>query len=180
MANLMYMDMGMSVIGAVSQYSTASANYRMEQTVRKYQERMAKLSEGMSLDAITRNEAQTIEQNVFANVSIQSAAMQEQADFAVEAAASGIVGNSVSVGNAQLKADASRAQTSRRRAFKQTMYAHGQQRTQVKLQTVYGRDVSPIAVPDFGRTVFGIVTGLVDIYDEHNPTSRQSSALLSK
>lgn len=169
MVNPLYADIGLQVAGAVGGYLTGKEDAKLAASVQRFQNKMRAISGALSLNAITENEAQTRDQNTFANVSVQVASMQEQADFAVEAAAAGIKGNSVIVGQQALVADAARAQTSRRRAYKQQLHLFDQQKKDIRLQMIYGKDVSPIKQPSIGASLMGLATGVYDSYQEHTP-----------
>ncbi len=172
--NPMYLDMGMSVIDSVGSYLTGAEQAKLAAATRRYQEKMQALSAAVSYNGITRNEAATVEQNVFADVSVQAAGLQERAEYDVEAAAAGIVGNSVNVGRVQLQGDEARAQTSRKRKFTQQMMSYGDQRKDVSLQRIFSQDITPIQRSNIGNAVFGVASNLIDVWDAHNPSDRQT------
>ena len=176
-ANLMYAEMGLNVIGGLAGYAVSKERAKQEAIVRKYNETMQALSAAMSLNAITANEAAARENAVNARLSIQSAAMQEEADYALEAAAAGVVGNTVKIGQMQRTADAARARTSLDRQYLAERMSTAQQREQVQLQKIYGKDISPLPKANFGAAVFGMVSNAIDIWNAHNPKSRQTGSL---
>lgn len=180
MANLMYQEMGLNVVNGIGKFMVGSIQYKLDKAVRDYKNTMSALSAAQSHNAISLNEIGTRDANVFADVSVQSAALQERADFAVEAAAAGIIGGSVDVGDAQLRADAARAQTSRKRQFMYEGVSYSRQHKQIELQKIYNKDISPIQRPNLGMSLLGIAQNLADTWDAHNPADRRISAALAR
>lgn len=170
----MYADMGMQVIGAVGGYLSAAEDAKLATAMRKYQQKMSALSAAIANNGITRNIRATQDQAVYADTSIQSAALKEQADAAVEAAAAGIIGNSVNVTSVQLSADEARAQTSRKMQFTQQMQTYGDQRKSLALDRIFSRDISPIAQPRIGSTLLSLGKDLIDTRDAHVTPDRQT------
>lgn len=180
MPNLMYMEMGMNVINGIGKFLVGSEQAKLDKAMRRHRETMSALSAAQSMNAITRNQIGTVEANIFADASVQSASLQEQADFNVEAAAAGVIGGSIDVGRSQLVADAARAQTSRKRSFKYEGLGLAQQRKNVELQKIYARDITPIQRPSLGAAFMGITQNLIDTWDRNNPADRRSTAALAE
>lgn len=179
MSKLMYADMGLTVMAGLSQYMVQKEESKLAASMQKYQNAMSALSAGRGLNNITRNSVAIRDNNTFADISIQSAAMQEQAAYAVEAAAAGVMGNSVAVGLRQRKGDAARAQTSRKRQYDSERLNIEDQRKQVKLSAIYNKDISPISKPSLGGTLLGIGANLIQTWDAHNPEDRRVSNRLA-
>lgn len=180
MSNLMYAEMGLNFFAGMGQFAIARQQSKLEASVRKYKETMAALSAANSKNAITSNENATIDQAVFARLSIQTQEMQDRAAFDVEAAATGVIGRSIDIGRVALGADAARARTSLERQREATMRQYGQQRREIDLQRIYGADISPISKPSFGAALFGMAQSAIDTWDTHNPVDRRSTAFLAK
>lgn len=179
MANLMYAEIAGSIFQGLGNFAVSREEAKLAESRRKYNRTMAALSASVNRNAITSNEIDTRDQTVFARLSIQTAAMQEQADHAVEAAAAGVGGASVRAGATQLTADAARSRTSLERQNLQVRRQFGQQRQQLNLQQIYGRDISPIPRPSFGAALFGMATNAVDIWNEHQPKHRRLGTRLA-
>lgn len=180
MANLMYAEMGLNVFAKVGGFMVSREQAKLAAAQRRYEETMAALSAASNKNAITSNEIAAQDQSVFARLSIQSANMQEEADYDVEAAAAGVIGRSIRAGKVQLQADKARAETSLDRQYGAMRREFGQQRTQVDAQRIYGRDVSPLPKANFGEMLFGLATSTVDIWDAHNPKDRQSTEIWNR
>lgn len=180
MSKLMYADMGLSVVAGLTQFGVAREQSKLQAAMQKYQNTMSALSTGQSLNNITRNAVAVRDNRVFADLSIQTSAMEEQAAFKVEAAAAGVIGNSVAVGLRARQADAARAQTSLARKFNSELLAVEDQKKQVRLSEVYNQDISPISRPNLGAALLNTGMQMVDIWDKHNPEDRRSSSFLSK
>jgi hypothetical protein len=176
----MYAEMGLNVFAGLGEMFVSSEQAKLAKFQRKYNETMSALSAAQNMNAITDNEIATQDQSVYAKLSIQTAAMQESADYDVEAAAAGVMGKSVRMGSIQLQADEARADTSLSRQAAAQRRAHGQQRTQVDLQRIYGKDVSPLPKTNIAASLFKIGSGLIDTWDAHNPVDRQASTLLKR
>lgn len=179
MSKLMYADMGLSVAANLTQYFVGREQSKLQKSIQNYQNTMSALSTGQSLNNITRNAAGARDASIFANVSIQSQALEEQAAFMVEAAAAGVVGNSVAVGLRARKADAARARTSLDRQYKAEQLNIEDQRKQVRMSQVYNKDISPISKPSLGATLLSTGAQLMETWDAHNPEDRRSSSLLA-
>lgn len=179
MSKLMLADMGLNIAAGLGSYFVAKEQSKIQEILQKYQNTMADLSAGMAMNNLAKNRAQVRDNNVFADLSIQSAAMQEQAAYQVEAAAAGVVGNSVAVGMRQREADAARAQSSRERQYSAEMMQLEDQKKNVQMSSIYNRDVSPIQKPSLGASLLGIGANLVQTWDAHNPVDRRVSTRLA-
>lgn len=179
MSNLMYADMGLNAAANLTQFFVGKEQSKLAGAIQKYQNTMSALSTGQSLNNITRNAAGARDAAVFADVSIQSQALEEQAAFKVEAAAAGVVGNSVAVGLRARKADAARAKTSLDRQYKAEKLNIEDQRKQVKMSQIYNKDISTISKPSIGATLLSTGTQLLETWEIHNPEDRRSSSLLA-
>lgn len=180
MANLMYAEMGLNMFTKVGGYLVSREQAKLARSQRKYEETMAALSAASNKNAINENQIAMEDQTVFARLSIQTAAMQEQADFDVEAAAAGVMGRSIRMGKQQLAADAARAETSLDRQAQAQRRQFGQQRTQVDAARIWGKDVSPLPTANLGATLFDLTTSTIDIWDAHNPKDRQSTEIMNR
>ena len=172
--------MGLNLFSKVGGFLVSKEQEKLAKAQRKYNETMAALSAASNKNAINMNQIAMEDQTVFARLSIQSAAMQEQADFDVEAAAAGVMGRSIRMGQQQLAADAARSESSLDRQAQAERRGFGQQRTQVDAQRIWGRDVSPIPKANMGEMLFGLATSTIDIWDEHNPQDRQSTEIFNR
>lgn len=180
MSSLMYADMGLSVAAGLTNYMVGKETSKLNRSIQAYQNTMAALSTGRSLNNITRNEIGMRDAAAFAQVSIQSQALEEQAAFQVEAAAAGVIGNSVAVGLRARQGDAARAKTSLNRQFEAEQLNIEDQRTAVKMSEIYNRDISPISKPNLGATLLSTGANLIATWDAHNPEDRRSSSLLAR
>ncbi len=180
MSNLMYAEMGLNFFSGLGQFAIARQQAKLEASVQKYKETMAALSAANSKNAITSNENATMDQAVFARLSLQTQEMQDRAAFDVEAAATGVIGRSIDIGRRALGGDAARARTGLERQTQATLRQYGQQRREVDLQRIYSKDVSPISKPSFGAALFGMAQSAIDTWDAHNPAPRRTSAFLAR
>lgn len=179
MSKLMYADMGLSVVAGLTNHFVGVEQSKLQGAIQRYQNTMSALSAGQSLNNITRNAAGVRDAAVFAGVSIQAQALEEQAAFQVEAAAAGVIGNSVAVGLRARKADAARAKTSLNRQHTAEKMSIEDQRKQVKMSQIYNKDISPISKPNLGATLLNTGAQLLETWDAHNPEDRRSSSLLA-
>ncbi len=179
MSKLMYADMGLSVMSGLVNFAVQGEQAKIQKRLQEYQNTMSALSAGMAQNNIQRNAVQVRDNNVFADISVQSASLQEEAALAVEAAAAGVMGNSVAVGLRQRKADAARAQTSRKRQFDAERMQIEDQKKQVKMSAIYNENISPISKPSLGASLLGIGANLMQTWDAHNPVDRRVSTRLA-
>lgn len=180
MANLMYAEMFTGVISGIGQHMVSRENAKLAAAQRKYNRTMSALSASVSRNVITENEADLRDQSVFARLSIQTAAMQEQGQFDVEAAAAGMIGNSIDVGRRQLEADATRARSSIERQALQSRRQLGQARSQVAMDEIRQRDMTPLPKADLGSALFNIGQGLFNTWEAHNPVDRRLTTRLGR
>lgn len=180
MANLMYAEMFTNVASGVAQYMVSREEAKLAASQRKYNRTMAALSASVARNVVTENEANLRDQSVFARLSIQAAGMQERASFDVEAAAAGITGNSIEVHRNQRTADEARARTSMERQALQQRRQFGQQRTQIRMDEIRSRDISPLPQANLGAAMFNIAGGLIDTWNVHNPVDRRTTTALSR
>ena len=180
MANLMYAEMAMKGISTLGGIAVSREQARMQRIARKHQRVMSALSASFSRNAITENEITLRDNSVFARLSIQSAGMQERAEFDVEAAAAGAVGASVDAGRTQLIADEQRARTSMERQAVQSRRQFGAQRSQVAVQQIMQQDISPIPRANIGAQLLGLGGDLMTIWNAHNPVDRQITTRMAR
>lgn len=178
--NLMYADMGLTVLDSVAAYSSSKEQYKLEKSVQNYKNKMTALATAWALGTSTYNEARFTEADTLLQVDIQVQGMRDVAAFDVEAAAAGVIGNSVAAGRSDLLATEMRAQTSRARGARQQRIAFAQERKNLRIDSVFNEDVSTIRKPSALGAVLGTAAKLTDVWNEHNPESRTTTKALSK
>lgn len=180
MANLMYMEMGQSLISNVASYGVSLQESKLAKSMQRYKQMMSDLSAALSQNAVTLNEIETSDKMTNAKLDLESKAMADQANYAVEAAAAGLIGQSIGLGSTVREADAARAGVSLQRSYDEQRRAFGAQRTQIELDRIYGKDISVISNPSIGGALFNAGTDLADVWDAHNPVDRRISSRLEQ
>ena len=178
--NLMYAEMGQSLISGLSKYGVGVQESKLAKSMQKYRQMMADLSASLAQNAITVNEIKTADKVANARLAIQGKSMEDQANYAVEAAASGLIGQSIKLGAVTREADAARARVSLERSYTDARRQFGAQRTQVELDRIYAKDISVIQGPSLGGALFDIGTDLAGVWDAHNPEDRRISSYVER
>lgn len=180
MANLMYMEMGSTLISKAASFGVSLQESKLARSMQRYKQMMADLSATLAQNAITANEIAVGDQAVNARLDIQAQSMEDQANYAVEAAAAGLIGQSINLGSTVRQADAGRARLTLERSYEGQLRAFGQQRTQTELDRIYGKDISVISNPSIGGALFDTGKDLADVWDAHNPVDRRISSRLEQ
>lgn len=180
MANLMYAEMGLNFAQGLSSFLIGGEQAKAARAMQRYQETLSALSAAASKNAVTLNEVEARDAAVNARIQIGTEAMQDVADFDVEAAALGVIGNSVEAGRRARDADAARARADVSSQLDSQLSQYSRQRKQIELDQIYGRDTSVIRNPSIGGLLLGTAASMTDTWERHNPTDRRISTRLAR
>jgi hypothetical protein len=171
--SLMYAQMGMKAVGALSSFSAAKHGSKMEAISRAYQEKMAGISAAMQLNVQTQNEIEQKDAAVRASAALELTAMQDRAEAEVSAAAAGNAGGSVVGTMRGLMRSRLLAKQALRTNVKNAARANTQTRRNIEFSRVMGTDISPIGKPSVASAMLGLGASMIDIYESHQPENRQ-------
>lgn len=171
--SLIYAQMGMKVIGAISAFSASSHQAKMDRISRDYNEKMSAISKAMQLNVQTQNEIETKDAAVRARMALDLTAMQDRAEAEVSAAAAGNAGGSVAGTMRGLMRSKLQARQALRTNVKQQARANTQTRRNIEFAAVMGKDISPLGRPSVASAMLGLGAQLLDVYDSHQPPSQK-------
>jgi len=171
--------MANQVAGAYGQYSTSKIQFQMQESARKHKEAMTALSAAQQFNAVTVQEAQTRDAGMRAAVSLNMQSLGNRSAAEVQAAAAGVAGNSVDQTMIQLERSALSANAARKLTLKSKRQAHGQQRKNIRMQQIYGRDISTPIPPSPTSALLGLGMTLLNSYNENQPKGETTSDRLA-
>lgn len=169
MSNVMFAQMGLSLVGSWGDYQSASIEADLAGKIQNYRNAMGKLSAARAENAVTVNEARVQDANMENQFLLQRTALQDQAKQEVQAAAAGVTGGSVALAARDLKASAGRASYAQRRNMHQKKAELSAQKTTIAINAITGQDTQVIPQPSIGSMLLGAGTNLLNIYDSHQP-----------
>ena len=169
MNTLMLSQMGLSLVGSWGAYASAGIQSDLEERIQSYRNTMNRLSAARATNAVTVNQVRARDAAVQADTVIQRQAITDQAQAEVEAAAAGVMGNSVRMTTRDLRASAGRASFALERQANQQQAEFREQKTSIALSAITNTDVQVIPKPSLGAMLLGAGTNLLNIYDSHQP-----------
>ena len=169
MNTLMLSQMGLSLVGSWGAYASAGIQSDLEERIQSYRNTMNRLSAARATNAVTVNQVRARDAAVQADTLIQRQAITDQAQAEVEAAAAGVMGNSVRMTIRDLRASAGRASFALERQANQQQAEFREQKTSIALSAITNTDVQVIPKPSLGAMLLGAGTNLLNIYDSHQP-----------
>ncbi len=171
--SLMYAQMGMKVVDALSAHGQAKHKVRMEEIMRDYQQTMSDISAAQQLNTMTANEISARDASIRAASALDIQSLQDRAGAEVEAAAAGVAGGSVRNtmrGLTRSRLMAKKAMHDKVQAQKRSFT---QDRRNVALARVMNKDVSVIPKPSAASALLGLGASMIDIYDSHQPDGQK-------
>ena len=164
-----YAKMGNQVIGAVSNHFLAKTQAKMQQDAQEHRNVMSSISAALQQNSVTHAEISTIDQATQLKQQIAVASIQDKGNAEVNAAAAGVAGNSVDQTMRGLERSALQANYARIRNTRSQMQAHGQDRTNITLSKIYGKDITVFQKPSVAMSLLGLGTTLLDTYNSNQP-----------
>jgi hypothetical protein len=176
----MLMRMGTQTIGALSSFSISKTQHSMEVSARAHRETMSALSAGIQQNAITVAEINTQDSAVRLSSAIQSQSIKDRGAAAVSAAAAGVAGGSVEATMRGLRRSALNAQSARMRNLDSSLQASAQDRKNIELAQIMGKDISILPAPSSGAALLGLGASLLDTWDANQPQGLTSTDRLAE
>ena len=138
---------GMSALGAASQYSADKAANKAQRAWQQYSNTMLRLSDAVSQNAITTN--QLLTQEGFANEALQidKNSLFAQAKLEVSAAAAGVKGRSVNQAMFDVQRNAGAREYERQQSFKNANFAFDNQRLSSSMNAEMQQDRTYLPKP---------------------------------
>ncbi len=171
--SLMYMQMGMSALGAVSNYSAASHESKMQKISRDYQKAVSDISFRMQSNAITENDIEQRDAVTRASAALQITSLQDKASAEAGAAAAGVRGGSIDTTLRGIMRSGLQAKHAMRKKIEAISKATARERSNLRFSKVAGTDVSPIGKPSVASSLLGLGASMLDIWDSHQPEGKK-------
>ncbi len=141
----------------------------MEEAQQAHNNAMRSLSSAQQQNTMTLQEAQLQDKASRLGNSLQIASIKDRGSAEVNAAAAGVAGGSVQQALLGLKRSAIQAQSARMRNLDSELLATAEQRSNIKLASVMGQDISVIQRPNISSALLGIGVGVMETYDQNQP-----------
>ena len=171
----MQLKMGMQAIGALSDFGIQQTQHRMNVASQEHRNVMNQLSSGIQQNAVTIAEIQTQDSAVRLSEAIQTQSMKDKGSAAVSAAAAGVQGGSVKAAMLGLRRSALQAQDARIRNRDSALTAQAENRKNIELSAIMGRDISVLPAPSAASALLGLGASLVDTWDSNQPKGETSA-----
>ena len=171
----MQLKMGMQAIGALSDFGIQQTQHRMNVASQEHRNVMNQLSSGIQQNAVTIAEIQTQDSAVRLSEAIQTQSMKDKGSAAVSAAAAGVQGGSVKATMLGLRRSALQAQDARIRNRDSALTAQAENRKNIELSAIMGRDISVLPAPSAASALLGLGASLVDTWDANQPQGSTSA-----
>lgn len=167
--NPMYASMGLSVGQAATSFASDMIASSLANKMRKYRNTMLEITAAMTGNTITLNQIATRDASVRLQFEIAKAASKDQGSAEVAAAAAGVAGRSVDSSMRGLRASAAAAQAGRKAVRDSEFRAHSQERKNLAMSTLLGRDISISSRPSALSAAIGLGKNLIDDFDKAQP-----------
>jgi hypothetical protein len=171
----MQLKMGMQAIGALSDFGIQQTQHKMNVASQEHRNVMNQLSSGIQQNAVTIAEIQTQDSAVRLSEAIQTQSMKDKGSAAVSAAAAGVQGGSVKAAMLGLRRSALQAQDARIRNRDSALTAQAENRKNIELSAIMGKDISVLPAPSAASALLGLGASLVDTWDSNQPTGETSA-----
>ena len=171
----MQLKMGMQAIGALSDFGIQQTQHRMNVASQEHRNVMNQLSSGIQQNAVTIAEIQTQDSAVRLSEAIQTQSMKDKGSAAVSAAAAGVQGGSVKAAMLGLRRSALQAQDVRIRNRDSALTAQAENRKNIELSAIMGKDISVLPAPSAASALLGLGASLVDTWDSNQPKGETSA-----
>lgn len=176
--NLMYAQMGLSVVQSFASTAVARQQEKMAQAVQDYNNTMSALAAAQSNNTTTLNEISVQDASVRDDIAIQQEAMIAVGDAEVAAGAAGVGGGAIDSVMFGLRSSAAKAQYGRQQSLKNQFMQFGQERTNTELAKVTNKDVTILPRTSAGTALLGAGTSLLKIWDSHQTPDQKLAARL--
>lgn len=173
--DIMYAQMGMGLLGGLADLNTAKTEGKLARMTQKYQNTMADLSKAQSLNAMTDNEISFRDSVVHTKKAVELAALQDTAAAAVSAATAGVDGGSARAVLRGLTRSRLSATTAIDKSVLAQRRAFVNERRNVEIASIYGKDISIIPKPSTASALLGIGAGMIDVFDKHQPEGSKTT-----
>ena len=171
--------MATQAVSAYGDYSTSKIQYRMDQAAREHKKIMGALSSAQQQNALTTAEVQTRDAGIRALRSIELQSLHTKSEATVNAAAAGVTGNSVDSSLQNLRRSALNANAARKASLISKFQGIEQERKNVRLSQIYGRDVSVSIPPNPTTALLGLGKSMLETWDQNQPEGMKLSDRLN-
>lgn len=171
----MALKMGNQALGAASTFKLEQTQFRMQTAAREHKNTLNKISSGIQQNAVTIAEIQTQDKAVRLSEAIQTQSMKDKGSAAVSAAAAGVQGGSVKAAMLGLRRSALKAQDARIRNRDAALNAQAENRKNIELSAIMGRDISVLPAPSAASAMLGLGATLVQTWDDNQPEGSKTS-----
>jgi len=171
----MAFNMGNQILGAASEHNLEKTQFRMETAAREHKNVLNKISSGIQQNAVTIAEVQTKDKAIRLSEAIQTQSMKDKGSAAVSAAAAGVQGGSVKAAMLGLRRSALKAQDARVRNRDAALNAQAENRKNIELSAIMGRDISVLPAPSAASAMLGLGASLIDTWDKNQPEGSKTS-----
>lgn len=178
--SLMYAQMGLAGINAISGYGTAKHNASMQRMQQDYTNSMNAFAAAQALNTQTANETSLRDAAVTAKLAMQGQSMQDMARAEVSAAAAGVAGGSVDAAMRGLTRSKLQAQMALKRKMQSHSRANAASRRGIALNKAMGKDISVIPKSSVASALLGLGAQMIDIYDSHQPEGQQTTDIMAR
>jgi len=161
--------LGTDVVGAAGNFILADTQVKMQKDAQKHREAMLGISSALQLNSVTKQEIDVRDSSIRLQQQISIASMQDKGQAEVNAAAAGVAGSSVDQVMRGLERSALNANYARMKSLKSNMQAAGDQRKNITLNRIAGRDTRVFQSPNVGMALLGLGTSLVSTYNNNQP-----------
>ena len=161
--------MATQVIGAYTEFDLQKTQHRMQVSAQAHRDVMNQLSSGIQQNAVTVAEIQTQDKAVRLSEALQTQSMKDKGSAAVSAAAAGVQGGSVKATMLGLRRSALQAQDARIRNRDSELQAQAENRKNIELSAIMGKDISIIPAPSAASALLGLGASLFDTWDANQP-----------
>lgn len=160
---------GLQALSSIASFGQQRAEAKYAKAMQKYNNAMLGISAALATDAITQNEVQTTAAFDRTMVDIKKAALYQEGEARVNAAAAGATGNSVEMAYRDLGGSAARAETAANQELSSSYMAFDAQRRNVVLSRTMQTDHSYIPQPSAASALLGIAKAGVGAYNSAYP-----------
>jgi len=164
---------GNQIFGAIAGSAIDSVQYQMQTAAREHRAAMQQISSAMQQNSVVRNEANIRDRSQRLDLSIQQQAIKARGAAEVSAAAAGVKGGSVDMALLGLRRSAMNAQDARLQNTESAFQAAAEQRKNIELSTIFGKDISVLVPPSPASALLGLGASIYDTIDSNSPKGAQ-------
>lgn len=180
LVNPMYASMGLSIGEAANSYASGLIASSLANKMRKYRNKMLEITAAMTGNTITLNQIATRDASVRLQFEIAKQAAQDQGSAEVAAAAAGVAGQSVNAAMRGLRSSAAAAQAARKAQRRSEFTAHSQERKNLAMSTLLGKDITITSKPSLMSAAVGLGKSLIDDFDNAQPEGEKLGDQMKK